>query len=136
MGLNALLLFFLFLCIWILAAILYKSIKSGLNIKKIFLICAFYALGFIFAWRQPFAIEKMHVLEYAVLGWLSLRDLSKNNSDILKGALYTFLFILITGSLDEGLQKLLPWRVFEIRDIATNVLSGILGISLFHVARK
>lgn len=135
-GLNTLLLFFVFLCLWIFFVILYKSIKLKLNIKKIFLISVIYVLGFAFAWRQPFVPEKVHVLEYAVLAWLSLRDLSKDNKSIFKNLLHTFIFVLIIGSLDEGFQKLLPWRVFEVRDIATNLISGILGIALFCIAKK
>lgn len=135
-GLNTLLISFALLCFLIFFVILYKSIKSGLKIKKIILICIIYVSGLAFAWRQPFVPEKAHVLEYGILAWLALRSLSKDTPNILKCIFSTFIFVLVVGSLDEGFQKLLPWRVFELRDIATNVISGILGMLLFVVSAK
>lgn len=130
-GQKALTIFFIFLCLWLISAIIYKSIKSGVDIKKLSLICAICVSGFIFALKQPYATERAHVVEYGILGWLAMRDLSEENKNILINILCAFIFVLIIGSLDEGFQKLLPWRVFEVRDIATNVSSGILGIILF-----
>lgn len=136
LGINALSLSFIFLCLLAFFAIIYKSIKTGINFKRVALICAVYLFAFWFAWRQPYAAEKTHVLEYGALAWLSMRDASSNNPKGLKGILYAFIFVLIIGILDEGFQKLLPWRVFEVRDIATNIVSGILGIILYRIAQK
>lgn len=135
-GINTLTLIFIFLCLWIFFAALLKNTKEGINIKRITLACAVYASGFIFAWKQPYMSEKAHVLEYGVLAWLSIRDISKSNRPLIKCVLYAFIFSLIIGSLDEGFQKLLPWRVFEARDIATNLISSALGIALFCIMVK
>lgn len=132
-GKDKLILIFIFFCAWVMLAVTYKSVRSGLNIKKIALIITTCAVGFIFAWRQPYLSEKAHILEYGILGWLAMRDFSNNKMNILKSVLYTLIFVAIIGSLDEGFQKILPWRYFEIRDICTNILSGILGIALFIV---
>ncbi|MFH0913594.1 MAG: VanZ family protein [Candidatus Omnitrophota bacterium] len=118
-------------CLLIIAAILYQNIKSGLDTKKLVLTCALCAWGFIFAWRQPYFSEKAHVLEFGLIGWLAMRDLAKTEKHSLKGVLFASIFAAIIGYLGEGIQKFLPWRVFEIRDIITNVLSGILGVILF-----
>lgn len=130
-GKNTIILFFILCCIWAMLALLYRSINAGFNPKKISLICIIYAAGFIFAWRQPYLSEKAHVLEYALLGWLTMRDLTRSKGNILKSLFFALAFITLIGSLDEGYQRLLPWRVFETRDILTNVLSGALGIVLF-----
>ena len=130
-GKNAIISFFFLACILVILTVLYRSIKSRVNLKKLSLICVICAAGFIFAWRQPYLSEKAHVLEYGVLGWLAVRDLVKDKGNILKSLFYALIFVAIIGSLDEGYQKLLPWRVCEIRDIVTNVLSGALGIVLF-----
>jgi len=128
-------LFVAILCLAPILAILFQNIKSGLNIKRLLLIGAVCAWGFIFAWRQPYLSEKAHVLEFALVGWLAMRDLFNEGRYLFKGILFALVFTAIIGYLGEGIQKFLPWRVFELRDIITNVLSGILGIILFIITR-
>jgi glycopeptide antibiotics resistance protein len=130
-GIKLLTLFFFLSCIATIFTILYQNIKSGFGIKRLVLICAVCVWGFIFAWRQPYFSEKAHVLEFALLGWLAMRDLTKQGKNLLKEALFAFIFAAIIGYLGEGIQKFIPWRVFEVRDIITNVLSGGLGVILF-----
>jgi len=130
-GANFLLLAFAIFSLAIISAILYRSIKSHAGMKRLISIVAFCAGGFIFAWRQPYFSEKAHVLEFGLIGWLAMRDLAKTERRSLKGILFASIFAAIIGYLGEGIQKFLPWRVFEIRDIITNVLSGILGVILF-----
>lgn len=134
-GVRRLILFFILLCIAIVSAIIYKNIKSEFNLKKIVLICAICIVGFIFAWRQPHLSEKAHVLEFGLLGWLAMRDFTKKRQDLLKSILLGFIFVTIIGYLEEGFQILLPWRVGELRDVVTDILSGMLGIILFVASR-
>jgi len=151
LGIKILLFLFILAYAGIILVALSKKIKSASSFKQIILFSIIYTWGFIFAWRQPYPAEKTHVLEYGLLAWLSMRDLTDpsesfsyysspmghpeaqraEGSHKLRNVLSALAFILIIGSLDEGFQKLLPWRVFEIRDIITNVLSGAFGIALF-----
>lgn len=120
----------LFLFIISAIAVFYRIIKSHFSIGLILTNLVILVSGFIFAWQQPYLVEKMHVLEYGLLGWLSLKDTSKHNT--LKRAVFlAILFVLFIGSLDEWFQKLLPYRVGEMRDVYTNLISGILGIILY-----
>lgn len=135
-GLNTLISAFILMCLWIFFAVLYKGIKCRIGIIRIFLLLLFSVSAFVFAWRQPYMPEKMHVVEYGILAWFSMRDLSPDGKNRLSNMLRVFIFVLITGILDEGLQKLLPWRVFEVRDILTNAVSAILGITLFAITAK
>ncbi|MCK9603041.1 MAG: VanZ family protein [Candidatus Omnitrophica bacterium] len=132
-GKNSIILSFILLSAWAMIATLYRSIKIKFNLIKIALICGICAAGFIFAWKQPYLSEKAHVLEYGLLGWLAMRDLAAHKTAISKSVLYTLIFVAIIALLDEGFQGLLPWRVYEARDIITNVLSGLLGTLLFIV---
>lgn len=91
---------------------------------------AIWILAFIFSWSQPYFVEKLHVLEYGFLGWLAVRDLTKNKIS-LKPVFLASLFILLIGGADELFQRFLPYRVCDIRDVKTNFLSGVLGIILF-----
>lgn len=129
-GVRLLILFFILLCLLAVSAILYKNIKSKSSSWKIVVVSTICILGFIFAWKQPYLPEKAHVLEFALLGWLTINDLVKQNRYSLKNILRAFVFVTIIGYLEEGFQKFLPWRVFEIRDIITDMLGGILGIIL------
>lgn len=135
LGENALVLIFIIVCIWVSLAIIFKSINSGAGAIRAGLTLAACILSFIFAWRQPYMVEKAHILEYGLLAWLAMRDLS-DNKGLLKAALSTFVFISLVGSLDEGFQKILPYRVFEVRDILTNIISGIIGIVVFLLSSK
>src|SRR4030042_5068079 len=120
-GTKLLILFFVALCLMATGSIIHKSIKAGIRVNRLILICLICAWGFIFAWRQPYLSEKSHVLEFALLGWLAMRDLTKQGRHLLKAGLPAFIFAAVIGYLGEGIQKFLPWRVFELRDILTNV---------------
>ena len=119
-----------------LAVILFlRLVKSRLHFLRVIGSIIILALSFLFAWRQPFFVEKMHVAEYGFLGWLAMKDLRRRHIiGALKAMLFSILFILLVGSIDEGFQKLLPYRVGEIRDVITNVISGLSGIVLFSLA--
>lgn len=134
-GLKLLTLFLVILSLMLFSTILYINIKSGLNLKKIILIGVICIGGFIFAWRQPYFAEKAHVLQFGLLGWLVMRDLNRQKANSWKIILMGFIFVTIISCLTEGLQKFLPWRVFEVRDIITEVLSGIGGIILYRLSQ-
>jgi hypothetical protein len=110
-------------------AVFALTLKSRFNILKFLIKLVIIALAFFFAWRQPFFTEKFHVMEYGLLGWLSSRDLNKNKVS-LKNIILALLFGSLVGVLDEGFQKLLPYRVCEVRDMLTNVVSVAFGVVL------
>ncbi|MEW6102036.1 MAG: VanZ family protein [Candidatus Omnitrophota bacterium] len=107
------------------------KIKNGQPARKMILILAVCLVTVVFAWRQPYLQERAHVLEFSLLGWLARRDLDKKETASQKKHLLSLVFVAGTGVLEEAFQKLLPWRVFDIRDIVTDILSGLLGIILY-----
>jgi VanZ family protein len=116
--------------------ITYKSIRERIGLLRIVILLGVCALAFTFAWRQPYMAEKTHILEYGILAWMALRDLDKNKKGVLKSAILAFIFAALVGVVDEAFQKLLPWRVFEVRDMLTNALSAALGIAVYLSGRK
>jgi len=114
------------LAVFVLACL----IKSRLGVFRFFISLVIIFAALIFSWQQPYFTEKFHVALYGCLGWLATRDLNKNRI-LLKNVLLAFLFASLIGILDEGFQKLLPYRVFEIRDMLTNITSVAFGIILF-----
>jgi hypothetical protein len=80
--------------------------------------------------RQPYFAEKLHIIEYGLLGCLALKSYHETNLNTLRNIILSLAFVVFVSCLDEGFQKILPYRVFDMRDIATNAVSGLLGIAL------
>jgi len=97
---------------------------------KIGVFIAILAVGMILAWQLEIPEEKIHILEFSILGWFVSRDLIKKNKK-LKGFVFTVLFITLVGVLDEAFQAVLPYRYFQWRDIALNIAGGSWGVFLY-----
>lgn len=70
--------------------------------------------------------EAIHVLEYGILGVLVYRALVHRVQDVSVYLIATLVVGLI-GVIDEYIQWVIPSRVFDLRDIRTNVLAGGLA---------
>ena len=88
-------------------------------------------IGLSLAWQIKIIAERIHLLEYGVLGWFVSRDLIRGRSKKLKDIILAGLFATVVGIIDEGFQAILPYRFFDIRDILFNSLGGIWGIILY-----
>ena len=86
--------------------------------------------GLILAWQIKIPVEKVHILEYGVLGWFIARDLIKVKRKNT-GIILACIFCIVVGVLDELFQAVLPYRVFDLRDIVFNGLGGAWGIILY-----
>lgn len=71
-------------------------------------------------------IEAVHVLEYGILGLLVYRALVHRVQDYSVYVMAT-LIVGLVGVIDEYIQWLIPLRVFDLRDIRTNLLAGGLA---------
>lgn len=90
-------------------------------------------LGLILAWQVKYPAEKVHILEYGLLGWLATKDLIKVNGKS-KAIISAAIFCIVVGIIDEAFQAVLPYRFYDIRDIIFNGLGGIWGIVLYLLA--
>ena len=87
-------------------------------------------LASAYAWglsRLELPIERMHFVEYGLLSLFVFRALRHNIRD---RSIYFWsgLSVFCLGFLDEGIQYLLPNRVYEIKDVVVNGVAGILGL--------
>lgn len=75
---------------------------------------------------QGNAIETLHLLEYAAVGFLAFRALCHRTRDI---TVYGSAAMMggILGALDEALQWLTPERVWDLRDIGFNAFAATLA---------
>lgn len=79
--------------------------------------------------------ERLHLAEYGLLGFFIFRAFLLDFS-YQKSLLLAWLLACLLGAGDEGLQWILPSRVFEWKDIWLNAASsglGLLIVSLFYV---
>jgi VanZ family protein len=79
-----------------------------------------------------YPLEKIHFLEYGLLGALLLTALRRHVAQWV-AALCAAVVVYWIGLGDESIQWLLPNRVGEIRDSITNLFSGGLGIAALHM---
>lgn len=74
--------------------------------------------------------ERTHLIEYSVVALLvyeALRERSTSRPVPMPGLLAIAITAAI-GLADEGVQWLLPGRVFDLRDVAFNALAAVLAV--------
>ena len=82
--------------------------------------------------RMTVPTERSHLIEYSVVGVLIYEALTERQSQGRRVPLPPVLAILVTvalGALDEGIQWLLPNRVFDPVDILFNTLAGTMAVA-------
>lgn len=112
------------------------ALKVHLGIFKVLITFFIFVLGCLLAMWQPYFAEKTHVLTYGLLGYLSAKDLTQSKrTPALKSIILALSFVSLISASDEIFQRFLPYRVGEIRDFMTNVISGSLGIALLFTLK-
>ena len=89
-------------------------------------------LAFVYAWglsRLELPIERIHFIEYGLLSLFVFRALRHNIKDTSL-YLWSGIIVFCLGFLDEGIQYVLPNRVYQISDVVVNGVAGILGLLL------
>ena len=86
--------------------------------------------GLILTMKIPIFAERIHILEYGLLGWLAMNDNLKAGLR-LRFIVSSLLIVLFFSALDEEFQFFLPQRVSDLQDVFLNFLGGSWGIGLF-----
>ncbi|MDE2852761.1 MAG: VanZ family protein [Chloroflexota bacterium] len=98
------------------------EIAVGLGILTVYLL-AWLRLG---SWE-----ERSHLFEYALVAALvheALLERRDNGRPVPAPALLALIISLCLGWIDEGIQSLLPNRVFELIDVAFNSIAATMII--------
>ena len=111
--------FFLLLSVWVYNK-QYKA-KQFLLIISPLLLLTYLSLS-LDVW-----VERIHFVEYAVLGLLISRTVNVNT---LQGIIYSGFLVTLIGSVDEIIQWFLPNRVGDMRDVFMNSVGGLSGLWL------
>ncbi len=89
-------------------------------------VCFFFIMRLLY-----YPAEKVHLIEYGILGALVFWAVSIHKVDIVFCYVAAIIVSLVVGSADEIVQGFLPFRVFDFRDIVVNNLSGALGAVIY-----
>lgn len=106
--------------------------RSGFDVIRLLLLLGFALVYYcLLRYQCQLPAERLHLVEYGLLAYLLYRAFRMN---FPKAGAYAlgFLFASGFGFLDEAIQYILPNRVFEMRDVVTNVLAA--GVGLLAVA--
>jgi len=113
-----------------LVGFLILIVRKSSNLLKIPIFIVVLIGGMWLVWQLKIPEEKIHFLEFAVLGWFASRDLIKPGRK-LKGIIFALTFTLAVGVLDEVFQGILPYRYFQWCDIGFNNAGGFWGVILY-----
>ncbi len=75
--------------------------------------------------------ERTHLFEYglvAVLTHQALQERRTNGRRVRAPAVLAVVTTALLGCIDEGIQWVLPSRVFDIRDMAFNCLAALMAV--------
>ncbi len=103
-----------------------RTVLSRLKQCVLFFIFAVYAL---FYFKLEFRIEEIHLINFAVLTFLFIKSLKASSAAPPIAWKASALTVLI-GASDELLQKFIPGRVADWRDIGLCVIGVTLGNGL------
>ncbi len=81
--------------------------------------------------RMPIPEERTHLFEYglvAVLIYQALTERRRIGHRVPAPAVFAIAVTAVLGWLDEGIQSLLPNRVYDLRDVDFNAIAGLMAI--------
>lgn len=76
--------------------------------------------------------ERTHLFEYGLIGVLVYQALAErvgNGSRVRAPAVSAVIVTTLLGWVDEGIQALIPDRVYDIRDVGVNALAALMAVS-------
>ncbi len=85
------------------------------------------------------AAERTHLFEYGLLAVLVFRALSERRANGRKVPAPAVLAVggtALAGWIDEGLQALVPGRVYDLRDVGFNALAGAMTVGASLLLQK
>ncbi len=110
----------------------YERLKRRRLTARLGLLVVIAVYSLLIIYYTPIAQERVHLVEYGFLGYLALRVFRTMRSRDMK-YLAVIATIIIVGYADELIQRMLPSRVYELRDVYMNILSGLLGLALLRL---
>ena len=107
----------------------------GFKVINVIIILSFFLVYLSIINSYDVIVEKIHFVEYGLLAYLVFDALKKM---LPRNFLYPVTLIAVTliGWGDEIIQHFLPDRVYDLRDVWLNALSGLLILLSILVVEK
>lgn len=115
--------------------VLFLISRKSLTVPRLMIVSILITFGFFFIQQLTIIVEKLHILEYGLFGWLVCRDLLRDKS-LTRGVLLSCAICLFVGSLDEIIQAILPYRVFDLNDIRLNLFGSLQGLVIYILSER
>ena len=88
-----------------------------------------------FSWLRAQRLERTHLPEYGVVAWLAWRAIEPALPGRVAPFVVAALLTAAIGWSDELLQRVVPGRVYDLRDVAMNALGGVLALLVLAAVR-
>lgn len=95
--------------------------------RSLLVLAGVVAAGGIVAWQLDQPARGLHLAGYGALGALGFRLLSESLSST-RAALLTLVIVGLIGWGDEGIQWMVPRRVYSLVDVALNGTAALMGV--------
>jgi len=82
--------------------------------------------------RMENPVERTHLIEYGIVAALlhqALQERARNGGSVPSPAALTVVGTALLGLIDEGIQAVLPSRVFDWADVFFNALAGFMVVA-------
>lgn len=117
----------------LLAAVLVVGWITRPGIAEIGIILGIAAVYAMVVARMGIPVEeRTHLFEYSLIGLLVYQALTERRNEGRPVAAPAAMAVAATAALgwiDEGIQWLLPNRVYDIRDVGFNALAGFIAVA-------
>ncbi len=116
----------------VVAAIVLSALKTRPGRREVWIalgVAAVYGMVVVRMGIGP--AERTHLFEYGLLAVLihqALSERAKHGRGFGSPAVLAITATALLGWLDEGIQALLPNRVYDLRDVGINALAGLMAI--------
>ena len=123
---------FLLGCLLVLLTVVTQGLKvrpGGAEVAVALGVAAAYLLILV---RMSVPTERSHLVEYGVVAVFiheALTERAGQGRRVPVPALLAILAASLVGVIDEGIQKLVPSRVFDPVDILFNVLAAVMAVT-------
>ena len=130
---------FLLGCLLVLLTVVTQGLKvrpGGAEVAVALGVAAAYLLILV---RMSVPTERSHLVEYGVVAVFiheALTERKRQGRRVPVPALLAIAAASLVGAVDEGIQKLIPSRVFDPVDILFNVLAAVMAVTASVALRR
>ena len=89
--------------------------------------------GLALSWLRTIRLERLHLPEYGLAGWLAWRALAPSLGARVRTYVLAAVLAAAIGWGDELVQSVTPGRYYDLRDVVANAVGAGLGVLVLAV---